>query len=376
MKNLTIDRESEIPLYVQLGAAIKKNLEKAEMALGDRLPSEAILARDLNLSRLTVSRAYQWLEVAGAVTRRRGSGTFVGEQIPSVRQFALVMNDPDLVTVGRFNEPIANALISGLQDAFGESIPLSLPRITRSNLETLRAYDGLCFIGLTEPIPQATRLAIELCIPAVQVGFRSLLPEIPCVIYDRSQAARSAVEHLADQGYRQIGYIGYALAPLSHDVVKFNAYVSVMKDRGLDICMRHVWQAGRNPGEASAATARLLQAGDAPEAIFVDTDNKAMEVISVLQAHGLVVPRDVAIASYGDVPAAADFDPALTTIQCSKREMGRLAGEMLMRWAEKGGDRPQDVILETELVVRASSVKDSSVTPVMSAGATDRQSGA
>ncbi len=57
--------------------ALKDLLESGNFALGQKLPSEDEMARQLNISRVTLRTALQKLELLGYVDRKRGVGTFV-----------------------------------------------------------------------------------------------------------------------------------------------------------------------------------------------------------------------------------------------------------------------------------------------------------
>ncbi|GAA1964339.1 PLP-dependent aminotransferase family protein [Kitasatospora viridis] len=60
-----------------LAGALGVALRQRELAPGDRLPPERVLADALALSRGTVVRAYEELAAAGVVERRQGAGTYV-----------------------------------------------------------------------------------------------------------------------------------------------------------------------------------------------------------------------------------------------------------------------------------------------------------
>ncbi len=65
------------PLYSRLAAAMARLIRDGDLAVGARLPAERQLARQLQLSRTTVTTAYSHLERDGLVARRHGSGTYV-----------------------------------------------------------------------------------------------------------------------------------------------------------------------------------------------------------------------------------------------------------------------------------------------------------
>jgi GntR family transcriptional regulator len=67
------------PLYQQIIAAITREVASGRVAPGHPLPSFRALAEELQVSLITVKRAYEELERAGVIYRRQGLGTFIAE---------------------------------------------------------------------------------------------------------------------------------------------------------------------------------------------------------------------------------------------------------------------------------------------------------
>lgn len=72
---LSIEPESDIPLYLQLRNQIVDARVRGELQEGDSLPSVRQLARDLGINLHTVNKAYQVLEEEGylKIFGRRGA---------------------------------------------------------------------------------------------------------------------------------------------------------------------------------------------------------------------------------------------------------------------------------------------------------------
>ncbi|MFB6465059.1 PLP-dependent aminotransferase family protein [Bradyrhizobium tunisiense] len=68
---------SEGPRYLALVSALEQDIADGRLSDGDRLPPHRDLARELNLSVGTVSKAYQEAEQRGIVSGHVGQGTFV-----------------------------------------------------------------------------------------------------------------------------------------------------------------------------------------------------------------------------------------------------------------------------------------------------------
>jgi GntR family transcriptional regulator len=67
--------------YLRLRQALLATLEKGGLQAGQALPGERELARQLDLSRVTVRRAIAGLVDDGVLIQRHGAGTFVAERI-------------------------------------------------------------------------------------------------------------------------------------------------------------------------------------------------------------------------------------------------------------------------------------------------------
>lgn len=68
-----------IPAYEQVKAFIKTRISAGTWKPGDPVPSEAVLAAQFGVSRMTVNRALREMLADGLVTRVQGSGTRVAE---------------------------------------------------------------------------------------------------------------------------------------------------------------------------------------------------------------------------------------------------------------------------------------------------------
>ncbi len=74
---IAIDRDSPMPVYVQIKRQIEAAIRAGLLQPGDGLPSEPELALHLGVSKMTVRQAFSQLVAEGLVERHRGRGTFV-----------------------------------------------------------------------------------------------------------------------------------------------------------------------------------------------------------------------------------------------------------------------------------------------------------
>lgn len=80
-----LKQESEIPLYQQIYANLRRAILFGNIQPGTKLPSTRVLAKHLNVSRNTVLNAYTQLLAEGCLVSEHGSGTFVAYNLDSAK---------------------------------------------------------------------------------------------------------------------------------------------------------------------------------------------------------------------------------------------------------------------------------------------------
>ena len=78
--DLIISNASGKPIYEQICTQIKNAILSGELSPGDALPSIRALAKDLRISVITTTRAYDELERDGFINRVPGKGCYVAEK--------------------------------------------------------------------------------------------------------------------------------------------------------------------------------------------------------------------------------------------------------------------------------------------------------
>jgi GntR family transcriptional regulator/MocR family aminotransferase len=79
---LSLDPDNTIPLYRQIYAQIREKILSGDLSAGTPLPASRTLAETYHIARVTVTTAYEQLQVEGFVTAQVGAGTCVAEQLP------------------------------------------------------------------------------------------------------------------------------------------------------------------------------------------------------------------------------------------------------------------------------------------------------
>ena len=194
------------------------------------------------------------------------------------------------------------------------------------------------------------------------------VPGLPVVVVsiDNEEASKRAVEFLIESGHRRIAHFS-GPAYSHHSRARVYGVQRAYSESPLQFNDSLIINAGARMQDGYEACINFFSSSDPetrPTAVTCFNDQVAMGVIRGLAELGLKVPGDVSVIGMDDIPSAAFLSVPLTTIAVPKREMGRRAAEILVEQIEGHNARsPETVILEADLVVRASTRTIDSLQP-------------
>lgn len=172
---------------------------------------------------------------------------------------------------------------------------------------------------------------------------------------DQYRGARSAVRHLVDLGHRRILHLaGPEIAP---DAIE--------RLRGWRDELAASRLVAEVPGQGDWSPLSGYRYGTSidlatgPLAVFAANDQMALGMISALKAQGLVIPDDVSVVGFDDIPEAAFFDPPLTTISQDFAALGALTMHRVLIAIEEPDGSAESTPIPTRLIVRSSTARPS-----------------
>lgn len=260
-----------------------------------------------------------------------------------------------------FSDPFFMELLSGVgrQAAeYGYDLLLSAQQPGEEELNAYRRIiassriDGVVVARVQRDDPRITFLK-EAHHPFVVFG-RSNANDYPYIDVDGRAGVHQIVLHLARLGHRRIAFV---LSPpqLAFTALRYEGYCQGLAEAGLPLDTAYIVQGDLTRASGHAAAARLLALPEPPTAIVACNDSMALGAMLAIQEQKLVVGRDVAVAGFDDIPAAASANPPLTTVRQPIYDIGRQALDMLIRVIRNEPIENLHVLLVPELIVRASS---------------------
>jgi DNA-binding LacI/PurR family transcriptional regulator len=105
-----------------------------------------------------------------------------------------------------------------------------------------------------------------------------------------------------------------------------------------------------------AAFRRIWEDETRPTAVLAMSDAMAIGVIWAAREAGLRVPEDLSVVGFDDLDVAPHANPPLTTVHQPIRQKGEESAKLLLRMiASPDSERPEHRVLETRLIIRAST---------------------
>lgn len=188
--------------------------------------------------------------------------------------------------------------------------------------------------------------------PTVGIGYHAVGGRHTVHADDREGAA-VATHHLLALGHRRIGVIS-AVPQITALSRRLEGHQQALAEAGLGWDPQMLAWGDFTDASGYRAAEQLLALPQRPTAIFAFNDRMAMGAIKRCREVGLAVPADLSIVGFDDIPAAALFDPPLTTVRQPALEMGAMAARLLFDLIDGKAVDTEELVLPTELIVRAS----------------------
>ncbi len=185
------------------------------------------------------------------------------------------------------------------------------------------------------------------------------------VLTDYDMGMEQLVAHLKGLGHQRIALLGGSEDLLFGAQARENAFLRAMEKHSLEILSgflsRGHWKRTEEPGFTDREVRALLERTDRPTALVAVSDQVAMRAVGAALNARFRVPRDLSVASLGNVDSAEFFHPALTAVAQPFNEIGRVTMRHLIERIESGVaplDAPAILeTLPTRLIVRDSTAR-------------------
>lgn len=364
-------------------ALLRQRLAEGKWQVGEQIPTEIELARELDCSRSTMGMAISRLALDGLVERKTRAGTRVIRSTPtsdaasadSVPTTPPVQLDAyAFIYSSELHEGIFR-MVQGFQLAARECnrrvVTLTTGTDYRKEAEfisRLTEFDvkGAIINPLISNVQEQmffTNTLRTSNIPVILAGTTLPGSGCPCAITDNFHAGYTMTRHLIDCGLRKIGFFAnHSWAHFISD--RHQGYRWALKEAGLTASdhivfleeSRHV--NFTDPLAEPIALARTYLERAVPagiDAVVCADDILALGLIHAAREKNLRIPSNLRVTGVGNFSLQASDNIALTTYRVPYESIGREAFRLLETRLANQDAKPADILLEGQLIIRSST---------------------
>jgi LacI family transcriptional regulator len=326
----------------------------------------ADIARELGLSKMTVSRAINNDPLVNAKTRERVlevsrrlnyQPNHFARALVTNRSFLIGVIVPDLMH-SYFAEIMHGISTFARGSNYQILIGNSEEQIAREidEVEALRwRTDGL-IIAPTVPVSKADvyRELIEQGTKIVLIDRTLDGLRCPMVTTDNVAVGTLATEHLIKLGHKRIGHLRGTATSTSRE--RFEGYKQALSKNGIPFDKTLVHDCGLMESDGYRAMKAWIRAGNLPTAIVAVNDPAAIGAMQAMAEARIDIGKELAVVGGGNIHYGDMLSVPLTTVSWSRSEMGQAAARLLIQLIEgRDGDiGNQKLILSPSLIVRRS----------------------
>jgi LacI family gluconate utilization system Gnt-I transcriptional repressor len=330
-----------------------KNTKKMKSSQSGRRLTLKDVAKKAEVSAITVSRVVN--NYAGVRENvRKKVETAISElgYIPNRSASVLASSRSKLigVLIPSLSNVVFNDVLSGIYDIAGPANYQVLLANTHYSVEeeerairTLlgQSPEGLIVTGGEQT--EATKAMLKASgIPVVQIMDKVLFPIDINVGFSHFEAGAAVAQSLLDKSYRKIGFLGARMDPRT--CARLAGFESVLSAADCLESKRFI----TNPKPSSVAMGaklfRELMAvteGDC-DAIFCCNDDLALGALNECKKMHLHVPNKFGICGFNDIEMAAYAEPALSSVNVNRYEMGSRAMGVILERLNNLAKTPQN----------------------------------
>lgn len=367
-----LSKDRPIPLYKQILNLLRAYIASGDCPVGSRLPTEAELEAELGVSRVTIRQAMNEAVEEDLVVRIAGKGTYVAEVPVKLRKGNFVG-----YVVHHLSNSFNQQILVGVESVLNKTGYHPIFCNSESDLEnedrllrSLRTQEVVGFIVqpvYSETTERTLAYFTKESIPIVLLDRESPGIQTDLVASDHFEGGRSIVQHLIDQGYKDIVYLARNPLQLSSVAGRLRGYRDAMMEAGLTlrppIVVGGPVEIGYNQlrnsltiHESSVvdAISKFLRSPEHPQAIVAMNDVIALLVLEAAEQANIRIPDDLALVGYDNLDFTVNRE--LTTIDQNPHQLGVEAAKLLIKRIQ--GDRGEAIrlTLPVKLVTRGSSI--------------------
>lgn len=174
------------------------------------------------------------------------------------------------------------------------------------------------------------------------------------VTAEEIDTADKLTRHLIELGHRHIGFVG--LNTENRCITeRYEGFRKALREERIDFDEKRDVVRFKDDESWTEELVELLSRPKRPTALVMINDVFALLATRPLARMGIVVPRDLSVATFGNEIWAEHLNPSLTTTLENDKKVARAMMDLLLEKMEDPDKAPSQILIPQELLVREST---------------------
>lgn len=319
------------PKYAQLADQVKYWINRKQIPPGTKLPGNRELAKFFDVAPVTINRSLQELTSKGILRRKVGSGTYIAARDKKANK---LMRIGILCHILINQEDYYSSTVLNVLHYFWRNYKSDLITLMKSNKSCRELIEEYAFDGIVVLYPQNEFEPEMLALrnenyPVVSIGTK--FPALAGYSFgtNHTQTAHEAVNFLAKNGHRNIGFISPDVPGIALQQ-RLAGYQEGMWVNRLPINPEWIIKSHLTFDAFSEKKLKNILDPLCPVSAFLMASHmQIVSFYSLVSKLGYKIPDDISLVAFDDPPYASQLNPPLTVYAQPIEQFTRKAAESL-----------------------------------------------
>ena len=208
--------------------------------------------------------------------------------------------------------------------------------------------EGAIFLGTFDE--NIRQIQEENKIPLIFTDSYSSIRQIINIGIDDYKGGTLAAKHFLEKGHRDFAVIAPHLHISQVIQQRYQGFLDTLSQNGIALPASHVME----PYEMADTLDAFCSLPNSVSAVFVATDECAVDLINGLKLRGYRIPEDYSVIGFDNLPASRYVLPGLTTIAQDIGLKAQYAVDTMFRYLQDRSLATQNIVLDVKLIERDS----------------------
>lgn len=327
------------------------------------------VAREAGVSTATVSKVMNQKGAISAQTQERVEAVMdrLGYR-PNLRARNFARQNTNTIVFATeltkncaFENPHMFEIMVGLQTSLSrKNYALHLVHVTRDNcMEILggmiagKSIDGLV-LHISIVTRELEKIILKENFPHIVLGCPEYKTQLCWIDNNNVLSGEMAAACLHRQGYRRIAFIGGKKQDVG-SAHRLQGYKNVLEQRHMRLIPEYVLGGFSTVESGSLMMNTLLELPRRPDSVICANNYLAVGAMNALLKHGIQIPSEMGLITFDAYPFSRITEPKMTTVDIDVHDMGKQAGEIILKKIKKPNLQIQSYTTLASLIINGSA---------------------